>query len=841
MNTSINNTISINSISLDPLQLALDSLITNLQVFATSPDFSHQMALTFGEADTSSYQTAWTTGNIDVPIIQIVPSESINRANGAFSRDTGHIYLASEFVRGAGISDLTNLLTEEYGHFIDAQLNSTETIGDEGEIFANLVQGNPINPTAFTEDDTATVTLEGQTITIEQGNPIVYVNLAARGSNNGTSWANAYTSLATALTNAPVGSEIWVAQGTYKPTTTIDRDISFDLKNLVEVYGGFNGTETSRVQRNWVANPTVLSGDIGVPNDKSDNSYNVVAGSGLSASTVLDGFTITDGNNTQSGGDGAGIYLNNSSSILSNLHITNNSASNDGGGGYIRNGIPQLTNVTFSGNTSQYGGGLLLSSSNTILNYVNFYGNSATEQGGALYINGSNPIITNSNFTSNTATNSGSDGGAIFIYQGSPQLTNVRFVTNSANDTGGGIATGQGYGDLSNPVLLNAVFERNSSNTGGGIYFGEYLGRGGSPTLTNVVFDRNTGNIGGAIYNIRNRATLTNITFSNNTAATGSAIISNGDISQVSVTNSIFWNDQATIANNIITNADDGRTLVNNSLVQGGYLSSDTNKPNLDVNPLFVDATSGNLRLRGLSPAINIGSNDAVNGITTDVAGVPRIVAGTVDLGAYEFTIDPAQYGASYGDLITNIGYNLPVLEGHYYNSGRFEGRSADNFDEYRYIASNPDLISFFGLNGAGATYHYITAGYFEGRSLSAFDPARYLDSYDDLLNYYGTNTLAATQHYITSGFREGRNPNLFPSDRYIASYPDLIQTYRYNLEAGSNHYLYSGRAEGRSVTFDPISYLNKNPDVNAAYNGDLNGATQHYILYGFNEGRTWI
>lgn len=82
---------------------------------------------------------------------------------------------------------------------------------------------------------------------------IIYVDLdAVDGENNGSSWENAFTDLQSALAIAGASDQIWVAEGTYLPTTGnnlpegVDdiRAVSFVINNGVKVYGGFAGDET---------------------------------------------------------------------------------------------------------------------------------------------------------------------------------------------------------------------------------------------------------------------------------------------------------------------------------------------------------------------------------------------------------------------------------------------------------------------------------------------------------------------------------------------------------------------------------------------------------------------
>jgi hypothetical protein len=147
-----------------------------------------------------------------------------------------------------------------------------------------------------------------QTIVIRRG--AVHVKHDATGSNDGSSWQNAFTDLQGALDSAKTGEEIWVARGTYKPSKNHPLDLldprakTFNLKAGVGLYGGFAGTETSLAQRQISQNPTILSGDFGDndawpaeanPSLFYDNAYHVVFANQLAATARLDGFVVTGG------------------------------------------------------------------------------------------------------------------------------------------------------------------------------------------------------------------------------------------------------------------------------------------------------------------------------------------------------------------------------------------------------------------------------------------------------------------------------------------------------------------------------------------------------------------
>src|SRR5437762_1321380 len=96
---------------------------------------------------------------------------------------------------------------------------------------------------------------------------------------DGNAWSTAYRDLQQALSASTSGDEIHVADGTYKPTATTDRTLSFLPKSGVSLLGGYAGFGAGNPDaRDWSAYVTTLSGDIGVTGTNTDNSYHVVVG-----------------------------------------------------------------------------------------------------------------------------------------------------------------------------------------------------------------------------------------------------------------------------------------------------------------------------------------------------------------------------------------------------------------------------------------------------------------------------------------------------------------------------------------------------------------------------------
>jgi predicted outer membrane repeat protein len=295
-----------------------------------------------------------------------------------------------------------------------------------------------------------------------------FVNKASPYPGNGTTWCHAFRTVQQGIDAVeaafrakdptPRKCQVWVAKGTYYIFNERRMD-TVRLVPMVELYGGFNGTESTIEQRDIKANETVLSGADGP--DITNQVYHVVTGAD---GAVLDGFTITEGN-AVGARHGGGMYNDKVSPEIRNCSFHNNTAGWFGGGMFNSRGDPKIINSRFTNNSARRGGGMFNQDFAGEIENSIFIKNSATLHGGGMTNQShSDPKISNSIFLGNSAKQ---HGGAIYnVYRTYPQIINCTIFSNSAEEGGGGI-----YSTFSSASqVVNSIFWTNEGgdmdNTG---------------------------------------------------------------------------------------------------------------------------------------------------------------------------------------------------------------------------------------------------------------------------------------------------------------------------------------------------------------------------------------
>jgi len=316
---------------------------------------------------------------------------------------------------------------------------------------------------------------------------IIHVDDDADGNNDGSTWEHAFNNLQSGITAADdfvAGggrAEIWAAAGVYAPAGPGgDPLATFQLHNDVPIYGGFDGSETEREQRDPALHETILSGDLNGDDEtvgRTDNCYHVVTGNNTDESAILDGFTITAGNAM----DASYVEVK-------------------GAGMIIYNGAPTISNCLFIDNVAFFHGGALYcgEASPKLIN-CRFVENSVSMDGGAVYALRSDALFVNCMFRGN-ACGSGSNGGGAMTADDLPSPTLIN-CTLSGNSMPGGLHGGGGILVGSNAMsivtLTNCILWGNS-DPGGTDESAQIHLRLGMATVNYCCIQGLTGGLGGA-------------------------------------------------------------------------------------------------------------------------------------------------------------------------------------------------------------------------------------------------------------------------------------------------------------------------------------------------------
>ena len=410
-------------------------------------------------------------------------------------------------------------------------------------------------------------------------NPVLYVNAAATGNNDGSSWKDAFRNLHDGIERLPGGcGQIWVAGGTYY-------DGPFDLRAGQFFYGGFKGTETNLAQRNWQANPTMLQ-----------TLHGSTVNLGNSAGTPgggLDGFVL------QQTMPGPALVVTEGTPTIQNCVFT--SAAGGTYAALVNGGSPTFSHCQFFNWTQT----ALVDNAGAILQGCVFMGNRDSVNAGAITSGAGAGILAQDCVFSG---NSGGLAGAVNLSTGAnSSFLRCSFTGNTGTSGPGALAIG-----INSAVLDNCLIAANTSLQGAGAV--RYGG-------TNLL--------------------MTHCTIANNTAFQRTAGLDSNPGAGIAIWNSIFWGNQLMGASGPATEAaqmDQFTSVIHNTIIQG--LAAYAGNNNLSYAPLFENDLNGNFRLISVSPGINAGSASAPRPSNPglDLVGNPRAYAGTLpDAGCFEF------------------------------------------------------------------------------------------------------------------------------------------------------------------------------------------------------------
>ncbi|MFN6485727.1 putative Ig domain-containing protein [Nostoc sp. DedQUE02] len=157
------------------ISIKLATVFDLLADFANSKNFWQDFNIIFGSqynfALAENLRNRWQNRDFSqLPPIEVLNS-GMDGIAGAYASSNNTIYLSQSFLDTASSPEIVAVLLEEIGHSIDAQINTKDSKGDEGELFSDLVRGVSLTKEQIqaiqTENDSATITVQGQPVSVE--------------------------------------------------------------------------------------------------------------------------------------------------------------------------------------------------------------------------------------------------------------------------------------------------------------------------------------------------------------------------------------------------------------------------------------------------------------------------------------------------------------------------------------------------------------------------------------------------------------------------------------------------------------------------------------------------
>jgi Ca2+-binding RTX toxin-like protein len=496
----------------------------SLKLFANSEDFWSVFNTSFGTGYNSQAQiirSQWQSQDFsNLPQVEVISSDILGDANGAYAASSNKIYLSDQFASTASSQSLNAVILEEIGHWVDTQVNAVDSPGDEGEIFSALVRGESLSNQQIgqlkVENDHAIIQIQGQAVEIEKAEPIVLQVNTTVDQNDGSSANGLSLRDAILIANANITNDYLIElQGGQTYFLSIIGDFeNAAIKGDLDILAGGNTT-----LRGVGSQRAIIDG-------RGIGSFSVGARDGIlkvlgNANLILDNVTLTQATSNALKIEKDGRAMLNKSAV-SNNKLESLSLSRLAGG-IVNYGVLTLTDSIISGNTSSGGaGGIYNAGIATITNSI--ISNNSTGgniQAGGISNSGGTVTITNTTINDNTAIYY---GGGIFNYQGTVNVTNSTIKNNTAGFDGGGIKNySSGIVNLKSSNVSN-----NNASDGDGIY------NDGQLTISNnssISLNQGDGLRNG--YGSKVSTTITDSLISNNT--TQGVFSTSGDIT---ITNS---------------------------------------------------------------------------------------------------------------------------------------------------------------------------------------------------------------------------------------------------------------------------------------------------------------